>query len=77
MHWKKYQEPISKFLEVLRANPNSKFKLVASFKLNKDIAKLKEIDKQSAKEQTRIKEKFRKLCYGAGANTTEADKILV
>jgi len=75
-NWAKLKEIISKFIEVLRSNPNSKFRLVINSPLKKDIARLSNCSTLKPEEKNKIKLKFRNLCKQIGASLVEADSLI-
>jgi hypothetical protein len=75
-NWAKLKEPLSVFLEAARDDPSSRFQLVFSFQLRKDIATLANRISLSTAERTKIESKFRKLCRDIGVSEDEAEALL-
>lgn len=75
-NWAKLKKPLKSFLEVLRADPESQFRLAVNFELTSDIARLAEYRTSHQKQRLVIQKKFRKLCREVGASDVEADSLI-
>lgn len=75
-NWAKLKQPVTSFLDVLRAEGRSQFVLAVNFSLRDDLARLAHLHTLPSSQQVAIHKKFRKLCREVGSNDAEADCLI-